>query len=481
LARAFHVQPVWKRFIIIVAGPLMNLVFPVFIYFVVFSMQSEVVPAVVGMLLPDGAAKKAGLAPGDAILEIDGEEVRCFDDLREVVGPLAGKTVKVVFMRDGRKMEKMVEVEKSVEYLPLDIKKEVGRLGIYSSHRVPIIQVPDRGSPAYGAGLRTGDQVLKVGDKPIVRWSDLSRLSFPRDKAIDVQLLRQVEVETALGPIYIYKPTALSIGPRAGTAAADAGGSAGVRALGIESTELYVGNVTGGSAADMIGISSGDRVVSLNGREVRLWDELETTLKTYPESVHRIKLVRPDGSYLSARFKLKKESSFDQLRQPKIYYVFGASNYVVDELEDLIPNPNPITRAIKGSIDQTVSVVTLTLLGLVKMFQGKLSFKTLGGPIMIFDIAGKAAKKGAGDFMWIMALISINLGIINLFPIPMLDGGLVVLLLVEIVMRRTPSPRFRLIYQYIGLAMIGLLIVFVFKNDIERYWDSITGFFKNLL
>ncbi len=470
MVRAFHVQPIWKRLVIVLAGPLMNLVFPILIYFIVLSLQPKIVPAVVGMLLPGGPAEKAGLLPGDTISEIDGKDIKGFEDLRDVVGARAGKKVQVVFIRGGKPMEATVDVERSVEYLPLDLKREVGRIGIYSSHRLPLLQVPDVESAAYAAGLRTGDQLLAIDGKPVVRWFDVERHDFKGKEAVRLDFLRPREIETPVGSIFIYHPgtATLKPGPGAGTPAA----------LGMESTELYVHSVTPGSVADLIGIRPGDRIESLNRKEIRIWDQLEMTLKAYPENFHDIVVSRPDGSTLQARFKLKKTSSIDQLKQETISYVFGAFNHSVYRDEELIPNPNPITRGIKGALTETVSVIKLTFVGIVRIIQGKISSKTLGGPIMIFDIAGKAARKGASSYLWMMALISINLGIINLAPIPMLDGGLIVLFLFEAITRRSPGPRFRMIYQYIGLALIGLLIVLVFKNDIERYWDSIIGFFR---
>lgn len=472
MARAFHVQPIWKRLVIVLAGPLMNLVFPILIYFIVLSLQPKIVPAVVGMLLPGGPAEKAGLLPGDTITEIDGESIKGFEDLREVVGARAEKTVKVAFVRSGKPMEATIAVEKSIEYLPLDLKREVGRIGIYSSYRSPLVQIPDVESGAYGAGLRTGDRILAIDDKPTVRWFDVERHDFQAGAAARIDFLRPEEIKTPVGSVFAYHPRTVTLKVGPGPEPVDP------EALGIESTELYIHSVTPGSVADLIGIRPGDRIESLNRKEIRIWDQLEMTLKAYPENFHDIVLIRPDGSRLEARFKLKKTSTLDQLKQETISYVFGAFNQSFYMDEELIPNPNPISRALKGAVTETVSVIKLTFVGIVRIIQGRISSKTLGGPIMIFDIAGKAAKKGASSYLWIMALISINLGIINLAPIPMLDGGLVVLFLFEAITRRTPGPRFRMIYQYIGLALIGLLIVLVFKNDIERYWDSIVGFFK---
>jgi len=481
MARAFHMQPVWKRVVIVTAGPLMNLVFPFFIYFVVLSFQPTVSPPVVGMLVPGGAAQRAGLAPGDRIVEIDGKKVLGFDDLRDVVGDRAGKKVKVVFTRGGKTMERVVDVERGVELLPLDLKREVGRIGVYSSYRAPVIQVPDTGSAAWEAGLRTGDLVVKVGETPVRQWEDLAAYC-PReawgDNALAVTYLRPRDVPGAIGTFAVYDPGEAHVGANARSTLRAPGEPCGIGDVGIESTDLYVAEVTPGSPAAALGMLPGDRVVRLDGSPVPSWDQLEQTLRASPDDQHEIAFARPDGAVVSSRFKLSRRDTVDQLKQPKVSYVFGAFNNAVYGDQEPIPNPNRFSRAARGSVSESIAVVKFTFIGIVRIFQGKISSKTLGGPIMIFDIAGKAAKKGASSFLWLMALISINLGIINLVPIPLMDGGLLLLFLIEGITRRSPGQRFRLVYQYVGFAIIGLLIVFVFKNDIERYWDSITEFVK---
>jgi len=472
MARAFHVQPLWKRLVIVLAGPVMNLVFPVFIYFIVLSFQPKIVPAVVGMVVPGSPAEKSGLLPGDTIVEIEGKTIRGFEDMIDVVGSRPGRTVTITFMRDGKRMETTATVEKATDVMEaLDLRTEVGRIGVDARTRSPMIQVLDAESAAYRAGLRTGDLVLTFGGKRIARWSDLEKAPVKPGARIDVQLLHPREVATPLGSIFIYYPRSFAL-----DVPGDGGG--GLVALGIDSTELFIHTVTEGSVADRIGVRPGDEVVALNDEPVRVWDQLRTTLQTYPEAYHDITLRRPDGSLLTARFRMVKRTIEDELKQKKFQYEFGALNNALYVGPELIPNPNPITRGIKGAMKETESAISLTFIGIVRIIQGRISFKTMGGPIMIFDIAGRAARQGTGSFLRIMALISINLGIINLAPIPMLDGGMITLFLFEAVTRRTPGQRFRLIYQYIGLALIGLLIIFVFKNDIERYWDNIVGFFK---
>jgi regulator of sigma E protease len=118
--------------------------------------------------------------------------------------------------------------------------------------------------------------------------------------------------------------------------------------------------------------------------------------------------------------------------------------------------------------EQLSTIVRLTFVGIVKLLTGQLSFKTVGGPLMLFSIASEAAEEGLSSFLFQMALISVNLGLMNLLPIPVLDGGNIAQALLEAVTRRPLSARARVVAQGVGLALLVTLMLFVFKNDIVR-------------
>ena len=120
----------------------------------------------------------------------------------------------------------------------------------------------------------------------------------------------------------------------------------------------------------------------------------------------------------------------------------------------------------------------MMVVGIAQLIQGRVSTDTVGGPIMIFDIASKAGKAGWEPFLRMMAIISINLGLVNLLPIPLLDGGHLMLFGIEAIKRKELNARTRQIAYYIGLGMIVLLMLLAFKNDIERYWQNFAEWFN---
>jgi regulator of sigma E protease len=121
-----------------------------------------------------------------------------------------------------------------------------------------------------------------------------------------------------------------------------------------------------------------------------------------------------------------------------------------------------------SAVGHLMEVVRLTALGIARIVDGTISFKTVGGPIMLFRIAAQAVEEGLESFLFKMALISVNLGLMNLLPIPVLDGGHLAACLVEGLTRRPLSLRAREIANLVGILLLVLLMIVVFKNDIVR-------------
>ena len=128
---------------------------------------------------------------------------------------------------------------------------------------------------------------------------------------------------------------------------------------------------------------------------------------------------------------------------------------------------NPIEAVAQGVL-QTWQIAELTVLSVAKILTGTLSAKTIGGPILIAQLAGEQAKAGITNLIFFIALLSVNLGILNLLPIPVLDGGHLLFFLIEAVSRRPVNLKMREVAQQIGIFVLILLMIYVFYNDISR-------------
>ena len=137
-------------------------------------------------------------------------------------------------------------------------------------------------------------------------------------------------------------------------------------------------------------------------------------------------------------------------------------------IAEQVPLRIGLVEAVTTSTTHLVDVVRMTVKGIALIATGEISFKTVGGPIMLFSIAAQAAEEGIESFLFKMALLSVNLGLMNLLPIPVLDGGHIAACLVEWVTRRPLSVRTREVANLVGIALLLMLMLVVFKNDIAR-------------
>lgn len=472
-SRSFYAQPVWKRSIIVFAGPGMSLIFPFFLYFIAYLSINEISPAVVGGVLPESPAAQAGIEVGDTILEIEGEKIYSFSDLQNIVQSNPSRPLKFkIKKRDGRIIEKVIIPNRTKMYYPFNIYEEIGQIGIYNAFPSATIGISDPLSPAYKAGLRTFDKVISINGEKIKNFYQLEEYlnKYKGENKLVTLVLRPTKLNINFATFYVYEPKEFLLIPE----------FKGKKLYtGIEDSSLYISFVRTSSPCDIAGVKYGDKIISWDKRPIKNWNELEQFRREEPEKEHIIKVNRL-GNELSFKVKqtLKKET--DQYGQEYRYYELGITNFTTFIPIDPIPNPNRFTRALKEAWQSMKEVTHFMVIGIGLLLKGEVSPKTVGGPIMIFDLAGTAGREGTISFLWMMALISINLGIINLLPIPLLDGGHLFLFLIEAIRRKNLSPKTREIVSMVGMIILIAIMIFVFSNDIQRYidWDKITSWFR---
>ena len=148
--------------------------------------------------------------------------------------------------------------------------------------------------------------------------------------------------------------------------------------------------------------------------------------------------------------------------------MLGVGNLSALDLPPRVPNEDPIAYAMHRAIWDTLDAIRINVFAIAGLFVGDVPMNQLGGPIFIGQLAAKTQERGAQWFFGIMVMLSINLGLLNLLPVPMLDGGHLFFFAIEGITRRPVSVRIRQIAAYIGLSFIFLLMIMVFKNDLER-------------
>jgi regulator of sigma E protease len=468
-AHSFGALPIWKRFVIVVAGPLMNLLFPIVLYFVVALGDQSLPPAVIGIVFPDRPAD-GKLLPGDRVISIEGDEIVTFDDLVGAVEDRAGEPLDFVVERAGAQVRTTITpalVTRVKE--PLELAESTGLIGVMPMHPEAVIGVADPASPAGAARLQTFDVVVAARGRPIRRFIDLGlALDRNRGELIPLTYLRPTRLEGALGGLVdldLYEPHVATVTPEPGEAA-------GLTRAGLESAELYVSEVQAGSPESRLGLRPGDRLVSLDGRAIRVWATFLEDLRVGQGRTHTL-VWRRAGRELTARYTLTHEHGTTEYGQRYDRYAVSMRNWVPVRSDALVPNPHRFLYAVRAAFTNTAEVVKLTVFSVVRLLQGRLTARSLGGPLQIFSYAGEAARAGTLDYLKLMAFISVNLGLINLLPIPLLDGGHLLFFTFETVMRKPVPRRVREYASIAGLSVLILLMIFAFANDLQRKWPSI--------
>jgi regulator of sigma E protease len=231
---------------------------------------------------------------------------------------------------------------------------------------------------------------------------------------------------------------------------------------GIPVLNPVIGKIDAGSPAAQAGIQISDRITAINGQTIDSWETMAGMIASSQGRDLVFTLLRQDQS-LNVVVTPRPKPSKNIFGEPIDRYVIG-----VMSSGDVHTRSLSFVDAASESLVQTYKIMELTVLSVIKLIQGTVSTKTLGGPIMIAEMAGQQAKEGAVSLIFFIALLSINLGILNFLPIPVLDGGHLFFFLIEAIIRRPLSIRIRELAQQVGIAALALLMILVFYNDITR-------------
>jgi regulator of sigma E protease len=227
-----------------------------------------------------------------------------------------------------------------------------------------------------------------------------------------------------------------------------------------------VGSVKPGTPAFAAGLEKGDLISAINESAINSWDEMAEIINASKGQTIKLTVRRGESTqnFSLAPEQVTTKNIFGEDVQRYIIGITAAGETYSKEMN--------VFQAFSESMIQTYRVTELMVVIIVKLISGDISTDTLGGPIMIAQMAGDSAKAGIGSLISFIALISVNLAIINLLPIPVLDGGHLLFFSIEAVKGRPVSTKVREIAQQVGLFILILLMILVFYNDISRIFFS---------
>ncbi len=317
---------------------------------------------------------------------------------------------------------------------------------------LPVVGTPEIGSPADRAGMQPGDRIVALDGVRVERWTEIDAalqastgrpmtLSITRDdRSFDVRLEpRAVKTQDIFGQE--TKAWDLGLHPLLST---------------------KIGQVLPGHMAEGAGLKSGDRIMALDGTPVAEWEQMAKAIRARPGKAVRL-LVERDGQRFEVEVTPRPTKQRTEAGEEEIGLIgIGPAP------ESQYARLNPVA-ALGAGLKKTAELSVLIVEGFVKLIQAKISPKTIGGPILIAQMAGEVVQRGPVELLTFTALLSINLAILNLLPIPVLDGGHLLFSLIEWLRGKPVSLRKREIAQQVGMVLLVGLMIFAFYNDIFRW------------
>lgn len=364
LKRAFNRQALWKRMLIVLAGPAANLLLAIAVYWLLFMQGVAGVKPIVGVIEPNSLAAKASFKTGELIQKINGETVKSWQDARWVL------------------------LDQSIAAKPIEIET--------------------------------------LSDNALV----LHTLSFTGiDSNPEIDVLKRLGIAE-------FEPVIPAV----------------------------ISDILPKSVAEKAGFKPDDSIISINAVPIKSWQEMVSVVKESPNKALNFEVLRQQNTiHIAATPEAVQESG------QSIGRLGASAKSRQEDIDKLLIqlNYSPIKSA-QQAVKKTWTTATFTLKMLYQMVLGKVSVKSLSGPVSIATYAGESANLGIKPFLEFLALVSISIGVLNLLPIPVLDGGHLMYYIVEIFKGSPVSEKTMLVGQKVGFGLLGLLMTIAIFNDFNR-------------
>ena len=318
----------------------------------------------------------------------------------------------------------------------------------------PAVGEVEPGSYAERAGLQYGDKIVAVDGKPVKDWE--TALVAILDSMVASGAV-PLSLEDANGG---QRRAVLDVGSDA-TRLTEPGVLFEGLGFDVWQPPAVIGGITPGEAAERAGLAAGDRITAIAGEPVRSWNDLLTIVQSRPGEAVDVEYVR--NGYTSSVALVLGDDGAGEERRGKIGIELANTwedYYVLREY-------SPV-ESLSAAVEKTWTSTLFTVRMLGRMVTGDVSIKNISGPINIAQFAGESAERGLTYFLGFLAIISISLGVLNLLPIPVLDGGQIVYQVAELVKGSPLTERAQILGQQIGILALLLLMSFAFYNDIAR-------------
>lgn len=452
---SFTHKNVWQRIAIVLAGPLMNLFFAVLVFGFIAYRGEETRSARLADIKPGSVAELAGIKSHDLVVSVNDKKVRNYEEFQNLLNEFQNQDIKLNLIDvSGATKDVSVKVSSEKNPNPFSAQAAVGTIeGVMPYSKGTLIAVqPD--SVAAKIGFKTGDEITLINDQKAMGWNSLNKIFDASVNSVTVD--REVDGKKSQAVVDVKN--------------LDRSQFTTFESIGIENPELYLQEIVADSPAALAGVEKFDKIVSINNISMSSWDQVLQTIKSYDgKDALEIKLLR-EGTEVIKKVTPKVTSQMTMQGKEDRRYTIGIVPMVnIATPEMVIVSDDHIFAAIGKGWDRSWDISAMTVMSFVRLFQGEVSHKNIGGLISIGKAAKDSFELGLQTFLQTMGILSISLFILNLLPVPVLDGGHLVFYMVEIVKGSPLSLRKMEIAHQIGFALLMGLMVLALFNDVTRF------------
>ena len=466
--RSFLHKPVGQRIAIVLAGPLMNFFFAMFLFFVIAQVGDSLPGGQIGDVAVDTQAYKDGFRSGDTILAINDKPMKLWSEIKNYIEDSPNQALRFDIKRGEETLHISAQPQLVNNDVVLSSKGKVGRIqGLTIDAQSALIGIEDPKSPAYEAGLRTLDLVEKVNGRDVLYMRDLQNVIRE-----ELQKSRQLKIETRSyatdknpPPRTIDLNIAESIKADSPQLLAD---------LGIEPANLYLLRVKKDSPAQKAGLKQGDKLIAIGGEPLTAWQQVIDTVTKFKVGQEPMKLVvmRDNEKHEIVVAPEMTELMNMQGQEEQRLTIGIVPAYITTTPPPILYKADSVGQALKIGWLKSVEWTELVVMSLVRLLQAEVSAKNIGGVITIGKFASQSFEVGLSAFLKMMAIISINLFLLNLLPVPVLDGGHLVFFTIEALRGAPLSLRKMEIAQQVGMIILISLMAFALFNDISNLFRA---------
>ncbi len=455
---SFTHKPVFQRIAIVLAGPMMNLIFAFLIFCIVAVIGEPIKAPIAGDIFSDTPAFEAGFRSGDRIIKAGNVSVNSWEQFVEMLTEHHDENLSVEIKRASVDQIVTLNVHSKLIENPniLSLRSHIGEVeGLTSASKASVVGIKGD-SIAAVAGLKTGDIIKSIGDRPVKYFRELDNFFVSlQGQAIAVHVDRYANIENE-------KPTSETI-------TIPAKQFASIETLGIDSSELYLAKIIDGSPAQSAGLLSSDRILKIQNQKVSRWEHVLNTVKNYNGQGAIDLLIERNGKEMNFSVTPKETTQMNQQGGEEKRYTVGILPWALPASAEMATlKTTSVGETLARGYKKTVEITEMTVLSFLRLIQTKISPKNIGGVLSIGQAASETFKIGIAQFMQMMAIISINLFVLNLLPIPVLDGGHLLFYSIEALRGAPVSMRKMEIAQQIGLVLLMSLMLFSLFNDFSR-------------